>query len=235
MFHEFIDSNHNIIGNQELEPEQSHSFNTDLSYEFPHLGLDLSLSGFYNHIDNMITFFIPAESNRPTSYINLLKFKTQALRLNGQWKHKNLSLSGGLAYTGRYQQLTAENTGMPAFVYGWEANFNPSFRLPETGLTIAAFYKFNGPFRDYRLVENDAESRPELQQIDGFHLADLTLTKKLGQWIQITCGIRNLLDVNTVNNNLSGGGAHSDNSGETSVGYGRSYFLRLNFKFQSNQ
>lgn len=233
MYHEFIDANHNIQGNQDLEPEYSHSFNADITYRLPKLNISTSLTGFYNHIDNMITFFTPTISNQSTTYVNLLKFKTAGLRLTGQWRKSWINLSSGVAYTGRYQRLRQENRDVPGFVFGWEANLNNTFIWSQTGISASLFYKFNGPFKDYRLVDQEGESRPQLQQINGFHLMDFTLSKDLGSNLKLTAGIRNLMNVNTVNNNLTGGGAHSGETGKTSVAYGRSYFLRINLNLKS--
>ncbi|TRX58425.1 TonB-dependent receptor [Fulvivirga sp. M361] len=235
LYHEFIDANHNIVGNEDLTPEYSHNFNADLSHEFNDLNLKASLSGFYNYIDNRITFFTPEESNQATSYVNLLKFKTTGVRLTGRWEWNNFSLNSGAAYTGRFQRLSDELGEVPAFIFGWEANASLNYHWEKPGLKFATFYKYNGPFKDYRLVTSDGQTDPELQQLDGFHLMDLTITKSIREWITVSLGTRNLLNINSVNNTFNGGGAHSGGSGSTSVAYGRSYFLTMNIRLESNK
>ena len=231
LYHEFIDSNHNIVGNPDLVPEYSHNFNADLTHKFPRLNLSTSLSGFYNHKDNQIVFILPPpeRANEATSYTNLSTFKTTGVRITGTWKGKNLQISPGVAYTGIYQRLS-EQEGVSDFVFGWEANTNITYNWRSPGIIISTFYKFNGPFREYRLQDGE----PELQQLDAFHLLDLTFSKKIGKTLQLSLGSRNMLNVGAVDNSFSTGGVHNGNTGQTPVGTGRSYFARLNVKLQSN-
>jgi outer membrane receptor for ferrienterochelin and colicins len=51
----------------------------------------------------------------------------------------------------------------------------------------------------------------------------------LGEMLRLTIGGKNLLDVRSVNNsNQSSGGVHSG-GGTTPIGYGRSFFIKLDF------
>lgn len=232
LYHEFIDSNHNIVGNADLVPEYSHNVNADLTHKFPLLNLTTSVSGFYNYKENQIVFLPPPpeRANEPTSYTNLTTFKTTGGRITGTWKKKDLQVSPGVAYTGVYQRLSESEEGVSNFVFGWEANTNITYTWRAPKITVSTFYKFNGPFREYRLQDGE----PELQQLDAFHLLDVTLSKKIGSTLQLSLGSRNMLNVGAVDNSFSTGGAHNGNTGQTSVGTGRSYFARLNIKLQSN-
>lgn len=224
LYHEFIDANHNILGNPDLEPEYSHNINFDIEHEFDPHNLTSTITGFYNQIENRITFFTPEESNQATTYINLDEFRTTGIRWINTYKSQRLNITAGAAYTGRYQNLR-DNDLVPDYLFGLEANTNISYRILKYGVTISGFYKYTGPFMDYRLVNEE----PELQQIDGFNLLDLTINKRISTKGTVTFGSRNLLNIDFVNNNLTGG-AHSGGGGETSVGYGRSYFIKFNYQ-----
>ncbi|MDN5213141.1 TonB-dependent receptor [Fulvivirgaceae bacterium BMA12] len=234
LYHEFIDANHNIIGNSELTPEYSHNINADVTQSFKKL--TLSLSGFYNHINDQITFFTPQESNAATTYLNLEEFRSTGATINAAWSSAGWRINSGATYIGRYQRLNDEVASVPGFVFNWEANTNIRYRFSATNTTISAFYKFNGSLRDYRLTDpdGDGEFTPELQGIDSFHLMDLTISQAISNSLGITLGARNLFNVTAVDNNFSSGGAHSSSAGSTSVGYGTSYFFRLNYQFKSN-
>ncbi len=235
LYHEFIDSNHNLIGNPELTPEFSHNINADLTRSFEKLHFKTSLSGFYNHINDRITFFTPQESNAATTYLNLQEFRSTGGTVNTTWANHGWNINTGVAYIGRYQRLNEEET-VPNFIFNWEVNTNLSYRIAASNTTLSAFYKFNGPLKDYRLVDpdEDGEFTPALQGIDSFHLLDVTINQRIKKLLDLTLGARNLFNVTAVDNNFSSGGAHSGGGGSTSVGYGTSFFIRLNYQFKTN-
>lgn len=231
LYHEFVDANHNIVGNPELTPEYSHNANADLTKKFSKQDIKISLSTFYNKISDRITYFTPQQSNTTTTYLNLEEFQSTGTAFNISLKLTNLQINSGATYIGRSQALSEENS-VPEFVFSWEANTNVTYKLRNTKTSIAAFYKYNGPFKDYRLVDKNSDGNltPELQGINGFHWLDLTVTQPIGKYFTLATGARNLLNLTTVNNNYSSGNAHGSSGGTTSVGYGRSYFLRINYQ-----
>jgi len=235
LYHEFIDSNHNLIGNPELSPEYSHNINADVTHTFSGVNLTTAIAGFYNHINDRITFFTPQESNAATTYFNLEEFRSTGATFTAKWQNKHWNLSSGATYIGRYQRLNAE-ADVPGFIFNWEANTVLSYKLPVWQTTFSGFYKFNGPLRDYRLTDpdGDGESSPELVGIDGFHLLDFSINQKIGASLSCTIGARNLLNVTAINNSTSDG-THSGVGGMASVGYGTSYFLRINYQFKTNK
>ncbi|MBL3655817.1 TonB-dependent receptor plug domain-containing protein [Fulvivirga sediminis] len=237
LYHEFIDSNHHIEGNKDLEPEYSHSFNADFTKSFPLQNMQVVLAGFYNNIKNRIGYISPetASGDMITTYRNISRYKTIGSTLTLQYHYKNLNISTGLAYTGLYQELQ-DAYAIPEFVYGTQLNGSFSYHWARPELFFSLYYKYNGTSKDYfEITKEDGSTAPELQKREGYHLLDLTIQKKLTEWASLSIGSKNLMNVTFVKNNRTTGGAHADTSGQTSVGYGRSYFLRMNFKLQSKQ
>ncbi len=235
LYHEFIDSNHNLVGNPELTPEYSHNINGDVTHTFSQINLTTAVAGFYNHINDRITFFTPQQSNAATTYLNLEEFRSTGATVTAKWQSERWQINPGAAYIGRYQRLKAE-AEVPEFLFNWEANTVLSYQLPAWETTFSAFYKFNGSLRDYRLTDPDGDgnSSPELVGIDSFHLLDFSINQKIGQSLSCTLGARNLMNVTAIDNNVTGG-AHSGGGGSLSVGYGTSYFLRINYQFKTNK
>lgn len=233
MYHEFIDANHNIIGNESLTPETSHSFTANLNYNFSG-NVKVNIGGFHNNIKDKIGFFTPERADLATTYQNISTFKTQGVNSGLQYTSAHLNAQIGASYIGRYQQLNEDEPAqVPEFIYSPEVNFSLQYNFENLGFKPALFYKYTGANKDYRLVTNDSgESQPELQQIDPFHWLDLTLAQSISSRFTISTGVKNLLNIETVNNNLRGGGAHAGSqSGETSVAYGRSFFIRIQYQF----
>ncbi len=84
LYHEFIDSNHNLVGNPDLEPEFSHNINGDFTYQVLK-NWKLSAGAFYNDIRNRITILIPEDASRAWSYFNLNKFKITGFTFCSDW------------------------------------------------------------------------------------------------------------------------------------------------------
>lgn len=233
MYHEFIDANHNIIGNESLTPETSHSFTANLNYNFSS-HLKFNIGGFHNNIKDKIGFFTPERADLATTYENISVFKTQGINSGLQYLSGNINAQAGASYIGRYQQISEDEAlEVPNFIYSPEFNFSLQYNFKNLGFKPALFYKFTGANKDYRLITNDAgEGQPELQQIDPFHWLDFTLTQSFSPRFNVSAGVKNLLNIETVNNNLRGGGPHAGSqSGQTSVAYGRSFFIRMQYQF----
>ncbi len=233
LYHEFIDANHNILGSQDLLPEYSHNLNADVTVQLVKLNSTFSLAGFFNHIDNRITFFIPEQANQPTTYTNLNLFKTTGTSATWSYESGGFTANTGFSYIGIYQQLSTEQTiDVPTYVFTPEVNANLQYLWSLPGINISIFYKHTGRAQNYQLISDDeGNSAPELRGIDPFNFLDLTLSKEWANGIGLGIGARNLLDVTSVNNNISGGGAHSGGGGNTPIAYGRSYFARVTYQF----
>ena len=109
----FVDVNHNVRGNEELEAEDSHNFNFVFSFNRESgktfSGVELSL--FYNNINNTIT--LAQVSGDLYTYINVDKYITQGLQFNYISAFTRiLRLTAGLGITGRYNSLAEQAEGI---------------------------------------------------------------------------------------------------------------------------
>lgn len=235
LYHEFIDANHNILGNPNLEPEYSNNINGDFTHQFKDKRWSLMVSGFYNSIYNRISFFTPESGNQITSYLNVRNFKTLGTTGQITYESKQLSAKTGFSYVGRYHNFSenASNLDVPKFLYSPELTANLNWVLFNTGITLASFYKYTGPAKQYiNQAQEGNSSGVVLRQLNGYHLWDLTLTKTFVKVLTTSLGAKNLLDVTSVSNTVNSGGAHSGNGdGQSSIAYGRSFFIKLNYNF----
>lgn len=231
LYHEFVDNNHNILGNTDLEPEYSHNINGDFTHQFKNQIWQFSLSGFYNDIHNQITYFTPAGANQPTTYTNLLQYKTLGGTGSINFKKGKLKAKIGASYLGRYHGFSSEaaDLGVPTFLYSPEVIASLQYLLP-LQVQLAAFYKYTGASKQYlEVAQADGSSSLELKQLDAFHFLDVTLSKTFFHTLSFSLGAKNIFDITTVNNGTNTSGAHSSGSGQSSIAYGRSYFIKLNY------
>lgn len=229
LYHEFIDANHNIVGNEDLTPEQSHNLTGDLTYKLDKWPITFSIDGFYNYINNRITFFTPEQTNQPTTYINMALYKTTGGALSADYKKDNLYLKTGFAYVGRYEELSEKEGKVPEFLFSPEAIVNAQYAFKNSGWSLSTFYKYTGAMKRYRLVDEV----PELRQLNAYHFMDATLKKSFKKSFSVSLGAHNIFNVTSVQSNNNSDDAHGGSSnGQAAIAYGRSYFIRLNYQFK---
>lgn len=235
LYFEFKDSNHDIVGNENLKPEESDNFNIAAIYNnvLNKIGYKIEVSGFYNSITDMINLAQPDTNILRFTYVNIDKFKTRGAQINWTATYKNLNLSLGASYIGRYNQLSeTEQSINNAFAYSPEMRCNAGYEWVKYQMTISLFLKYTGSVPGYGL---NANNEVVLNTIDAYTMADFSINKKiLKSRMAITIGCKNLF--NTININRSGatvasGSAHNSANNSLSISTGRSVFLGLGYQF----
>ena len=230
LYFDFFDASHSIEGNPDLEAELSHSFNASWNWyllKTASLSYTSIVSGFYNSVDNMIGYGLKPSDNTVTTYINIEKYKTQGITWNNSIQTNALNLSAGVAYTGRYNQLTdVTNDNLPYFTWSPEVNTSISYSFSKIGLTTSLYYKYTGRTPFYEVEDGSTH----LAETDSFHWADVTVQKAFLKQLNLTVGVRNLFDVTQVNSTSLATGTHNGN-GSNTMGSGRSFFATLTINF----
>lgn len=224
----FIDINHYIIGNPDLEAEYSKNAAITIEHEKAMINdqvLTISAKLFYNKIRNRIvlTEFAAVQFN----YQNLDNFETHGLNLQLSYAlGERLLVKSGYAYT-RLFNFWSEDYETNKFSGLSEMQNELHVLLPEIETKLLLTHRFIG--RQIRFYQNEAD---EIEEgfIGDYHLMNLTLSRSF--WknrIFLALGSKNLLDIQTVP--LSGGqsdGAHSSVGNSQLLNWGRTYFVRLN-------
>lgn len=226
----FVDINHNIRGNEDLEAETSHNANASFSYfreiDIHYIGFEVKL--FYNNIENIIT--LAQVNNDLYTYINVDKYITQGGELELKYKlHPNFDLRLGVVETGRYNSFSQDSDGINKFYYTTDFIANLHYKVIKWNADVSVFYKYSGRLPQFFV---SADGQVVEGFIDQFNTMDITLQKSImGNRLIIGGGVKNLFDVTNVASSGVTGGAHSGGSGGYSIGWGRSYFLKLSFNF----
>lgn len=221
---EFIDVNHNITGNPNLKPEESD--NVQVAFNWQHRTTTkvyrAEVTGFYNHIFDMIALAVTDISTMRYSYINVEKFRSQGFNAGGEIRSEIYTFTAGIGVTGRSNRFYRQTT-LP-FVYSPEARCNFSYRLPKIKTEISLFYKYNGKQLSYAMSANQ---QPMENFIEQFHMLDANLSRRLLKGkLHFTLGAKNILNVVNLNSNVTSG-VHSVSTGQLLMGTGRSYFVSL--------
>ena len=230
----FDDVNHTIFGNPDLEAESSRNYNFSLNYNRQtaaayNWGIDFGL--FYNHIQNKIELKQISSDPLWYSYINVDQFYTQGFEIMFNNRiYPWLKLNIGYSYTGR-KQVDSEIVNNPGFIYSSDFNvqLNYWWRLPDINFSV--FYKYNGDYPN--LAVNDNEETVVVT-MEAYNSLDMNMNRWFWKRrINLQIGAKNLFDNTDVNVNGSGSsnGAHSGGGGSVPVNWGRSYFVKVQFKF----
>ena len=224
LFFDFVDINHNIVGNTNLKAEKSKNYNINLeankSLGFKKIKLESSF--FYNDIKNLITLAQSPNSDQ-YSYFNIGKYKTVGNSSSLSLLSDNIKVKIGASYTGRYNDLS-ESHSVNDFSYSKEINSNVTFKFKKNNSYLNLFFKHNGPIPSfYSVGEEILESR-----IESYNIFNLSVNKYFfSESLNINLGVKNLFNVKNIS--MSGPSTtHSSNNSSYSVGYGRSFFMSLN-------
>ncbi|MGB1206354.1 MAG: TonB-dependent receptor [Chitinophagales bacterium] len=227
LYLEFLDLNHNIIGNRNLKSEQSHNCQLHMAKTQAMKNnqvLKLELSGFYNDIKNMISLYQISPSQY--SYVNIGKYKTWGAQFNTSYSFKNFKTQIGTSYIGIYNGLSYEEEKV-TFNYSPEIKVNMSYQLPKIGFNASLFYKYSG--RLSTLYENDENEIAE-EFIGDYHTLDMTFSKSFRNVFTMTLGGKNLLNVTNVTGFIANN-VHAASSETLPMNWGRSAFIKLDWNF----
>jgi len=231
LYFEFVDSNHRIFGNPELQPETSNHFGLNLlsQYQLVKTPIQTDINFFFNDIEDQIAIGANPDDVTSASYVNINRFKTLGATLNQQLTVGQLTASVGASYIGRYNQISEGESDLDSYFFSPEINSNLSYSLPKWKASVNLFYKYTGRLQTYYVDSSDSDEETiTIGEIDGYHWLDATINKSFGKHFELLAGARNLFNVERVNNSGVSNGAHSGGS-SVALAYGRSYFLKLSY------
>ncbi len=229
LYFTFFDSSHSIRGNTNLKAENSDSFNGSLTYQFmaqKMVKVKTSLSGFYNHFNNLISLGSDPTDATISTYLNIDTYKTVGFTINNHVVWKNIQGSIGLSHIGRYNRL-AESNPLPNFVWSNEVNTTVQYVHPKSGTSLSVFYKFTGKQPSYQSISTSEGSTTRLSEIASFHTADMTISQVFGKNYTLIGGIKNVFDVTTIQNTAGTTDTAHSTGGAIPMSYGRSFFLGI--------
>jgi len=218
----FVDVNHDIVGNPDLNAERSHNLSTGLAYAH---GKDKGMyrseiNLFYNAIEELIT--LAQVSGTRFTYINVGEFRTAGGTVGASWDNGHWMLSGGGGLTARYDAMASAN-GEP-WIMSPEVRASVTRNWMKQGWTASLFWKYQGELANYVYISDIEVVR---SFIAPFHMADVTVGRRvLGDRLLVSAGCKDLFNVQNVQASVAGG-IHSNGGTSVPMTTGRTYFLRL--------
>jgi len=233
LYYYFVDLNHNIKGNEHLKAEMSHNYQVSLrtDYEKGRCRLILTNQFFFNDLDNLITLAQVENSDSEYSYINLVKAQTYGYTLNANFIRKGLSVDAGLSVKARSTQIYLNESPRQGSFYP-EVKINPSYKLPNTPVSLSVFYKFTGKLPNFMTTSSGQVYQTKRE---SYHTIDFTAMSYFWkERIGLTLGVKNILDITSIKGISGADSPHSSGSSSVMIGMGRTYFCSVIININSN-
>lgn len=224
----FVDINHNIQGNSNLEAETSNNFQLALrtEYEKGKCRFVWTNQLYYNDLSNLIT--LAQLEGTEYGYVNMERSQNYGFNSNVNFSRKNFLVDAGITVKARRSQFDRESEFLNGGFYT-EFKVNPSYHFPRANTTVNVFYKFTGKMPNFVF---DADGNVTENRRQSYSMLDLTATTKFWkERVGLTLGVKNLFNVTSIQG-TSSGGAHESGGTSISIGMGRTYFASLTFQFK---
>ncbi len=231
LYMNFVDVNHNIIGNTELKAETSGNVQLAVtkkvsSHKFI---ADFEFNLFANNINNIIT--LAEMPDKSYTYVNLDIYKTRGYNLKF-----HLFMKAGLDATIGYGMIgNSGNTEATDHQYIWspEVTSEVSYNIPGNNIVLSAFYKYTGEVPKF-LVDESGDVTTS--KIKDYHTLDVSLTKKfLNDHFTIGIGGKNLFDITNITTGASQDGIHDGSASSIPIAWGRTAFIKLSYDLRGNK
>lgn len=233
LYYYFVDTNHDVRGNENLSPEKGYTAFINLKkrswFDNKSLinGLKLSYIDIQDQIDIAIVNTLPLQYQ----YINIDAYKLWGVTSENSIQADDWTFNLGATLQGISRIVNDEVNANDDFLYAYQVNASGTYHIKKWQTAFTVLIKYNGKQDNYVAsgMDDNGNSLFTKATTDAYTWLDASIQKSfLNNKIQATLGGRNLLDVTDVTiRNASTGGIHASNNNGLLLGYGRSFYLKL--------
>lgn len=236
MFLDFAHAGINVLGNPNLKPESSYTYNGAIEYTFrkdDDFLIKTEIKTYYNNIFNMIDFAKVSEKDGIETWQNINRDKTETLGfianatmdLTDTWSfNTNFAILGVSALEYEFDKTKTK--------YLYTNNFLTSvvYKLPKNNFSARVEYSFNGE-TPARYIDSSTNIEP---MVESYHDFNTTITKSFfKRKLNISLGIKNIFDnTDLLYIGAEKGSGHDSTDPYRMLSWGRSYFVKLNFNIK---
>jgi len=217
----FVDINHNVQGNVNLQAENSHNFIASLDYRHTiskEIAAQFKISGFYNSINNQIQLSLVDQSTALYKYINIGEMTSSGVNISSEFFVHDATLTWNSSYIQNQARVNVDGG-----LNDWKVlqhTLNIQYSLKKLNTNILWFSRFSGKTQGFT-------SSGELYTLPSFTLADLSFSHSLFKKAQFQWGTKNLFNVRQLNASANTSGVHGNGNGGVNIGMGRILFIQL--------
>lgn len=237
LFFYFVDSNHNVQGNPNLEPEDGISLFLNIEEKFrlsDKSMLKTAFKSYYFDIDGKIASVIDVDEQDRNlfTFDNIDRSKILGFSIENSLLMNRWQASLGMTYMG--ESTTIDSSEETSSDYLWSFNLQSalSYTIPSIKSTLSAQLKYTGRSQ----VVLSGTDGSAIGQTDDFTWLDASAQTHITKNLSLSLGARNIFNIVRVNATDTTTGVHISSSGTSSrlFGNGRSYYLKLSYNLNFN-
>jgi len=229
LFFYFVDANHNVRGNPNLQPEDGISVFVNLkdNYRVAKEGfLRPSFNFFYIDLKDAIASITTEDENGRVLFTqdNIDYSKRLGFSLDNSFIYKNWNIGLGATYLGITNAINESIDNSSDYL--WSLNLQTSivYNIEKWDTTVSTQLKYTGETQG---VFTDTDGELFIGETEAFTWLNASIRTTISPKVTATVGARNLLDVVSINTGASAGAHSTSTSASRLIGNGRSYFLKL--------
>jgi outer membrane receptor for ferrienterochelin and colicins len=231
LYFNFIDINHYIVGFEDMKAEKSHNLSLNPSYTGSYKKTSINIEGnlFYNYIKNRIILAQISGELLKYRYDNLAEYKTKGAGATVTLNYdEKIILKTSAVYTGYYNTARDEKPDLRPYLYSPELSVDFTYMPKSIPLTFNVLYRHTGSIPTFNLGKNNIVEEDALQ---GWDLLNAMVSAHFFKnKIQISTGVKNILDIKTINTRGSLEPGHNSAAGVIPVNFGRSVVVKIGLK-----
>lgn len=231
LFMYFVNTNHDVQGNPDLDPETGFSFSAFWDQNFTtadHWKIAYSLNAVYLDVKDRIEL-VNIQLPSTYKYLNINAYRSFLFLANLDFKKDQFAFGMRASINGVSREMMDLAKSSPTdFKYNLQAGASITYRLKDPKTQLALYYKYSGKERMY--ISNGTGY--DLGKIGDFHMMDFIITQPFwNNRLDFSIGVKNIFDVTSVNNSTVNSVGHETPTGVSNLFYGRSYLARLTYQF----
>lgn len=233
LYYYFVDSNHDVQGNQELKPENGYSVFLNLKKQswFSDFSMTNAFKISYIDVNDKIDLAIVNTAPLQYQYINIDTYKLWGLTTDNSIKMADWTFNLGATLQGVSRVASNEVNAQNKFLYAFQLNASSTYLIKKWDTAVTVLLKHNGKQSNYVATGTDSNNDTVFSksETNAYSWLDASFKKSFfNDTLEATLGGRNLLDVTKVSvSDALSGGTHGVNNNNLLLGYGRSFYLKL--------
>lgn len=236
LFFYFVDANHNVQGNPNLQPEDGISIflNLENTFKLSDTGfLKSAIKAYYFDINEKIASVVVSDENDRSlfTFANVDYSKILGFSWENNVKVGNWQVGLGGTYMGESTEISTSEANNNDYLWSFNLQSTLGYTLPSLNTTFSTQLKYTGKTQ----VILDGIDGLVVGQTDDFTWMDASIKTNITKDLGITLGARNIFNIVTVNASDVPSGAHSSSAVSSRLfGNGRSYFFKLSYNLNFN-
>ncbi|MCH2199792.1 MAG: TonB-dependent receptor [Flavobacteriales bacterium] len=220
----FVDSNHNIQGNTDLQAESSDAVQASITKRnsFDKAILDTRVRGYFNDVSNMISLALVDINDLLYSYVNISRQQVVGIEFGQDLVANRWKLGYNLNYFEQESAFSREDDERERNTIQLSGSVNHTF--PKHDIQFNTQLNYFG--REQQFFTNDGQITELIR--DPYTMLTVSISKRFMNKVDLRLGVRNLLDVQNINS-ATQGSAHTGGSNSTPVSLGRAFFVNLSW------